>query len=126
VTLRRAADPAAALRMLRRVEPYGDGTAAQMAAGCLLLDVVERDKPVGAVAVELVPPVATIKAAAVASARVWAEHLPELEAGLRMAGVEWVGAFTKRAGLVRRMTARGYVAEAPGADGFTELRKRLH
>lgn len=126
MTLQRAADPAAALRLLRRVEPYGDGTAADMAAGCLLLDVIDGSQPVGAVAVEVQPPVATIKAAAVASARVWAEHLPELESGLRRAGVQWVGAFTRRPGLVRRMTARGYVAEAPNAQGFTELRKRLH
>lgn len=126
VSLRRAADPAAALHLLRQVEPYGDGTAEEMAAGCLLLDVLDGGEPVGAVAVELRPPVATIKAAAVASARVWVEHLPELEHGLRCAGVRYVGAFTRRAGLVRRMRAAGYVAEAPSADGFRELRKRLH
>lgn len=112
--------------MLRRVEPFADGTAEELADGCMLLDVVDGGRPVGAVAVEVLHPVATIKAAAVTSASVWAEHLPELETGLRLAGVQWVGAFTRRPGLVRRMTAQGYTAEAPRADGFTELRKRLH
>lgn len=126
VSLRRAADPAAALHLLRQVEPYGDGTAEEMAEGCILLDVLDAGRPVGAVAVELRPPVATIKAAAAASPRVWVEHLPELERGLRCAGVQWVGAFTRRAGLVRRMAAQGYMPEAPDAEGFTELRKRLH
>lgn len=112
--------------MLRQVEPYADGSAEEMAAGCWLLDVLDGGHVVGAVAVEVRPPVATIKAAAVQSASVWRRHLPELERGLGCAGVQWVGAFTRRAGLVRRMTASGYTAEAPRADGFTELRKRLH
>lgn len=126
MTLRRARDPAAALRRLAAVEPWADGTAAEIAEGCFLLDVIDTGpEPVGAVALELRPPAATIKAAAVESPAVWARHLPELERGLREAGVQWVGAFTRRPGLVRLMTRHGY-EPAPAGDGFSELRKRLH
>jgi hypothetical protein len=103
-----AREPAAAVRLLRRVEPHAvDGSMAEdMAAGCELMDVIEDGNVVGAIAVEVRGEVATIKAAVNTGANTYAALLL-LEAQLKARGVRFVGMFTKRAGLVRRLINTG-------------------
>lgn len=109
IAVQDARDPEAALRRLRGVEPYAvDGaTAEQMAAGCMLLDVVEDGREVGAVAVEVRGRTASITAA-------WSEgeytavEYRLIEAGLRAMGVRRVELVTCRLGLIRNMQREGF------------------
>lgn len=121
--LRVAQDRAAVLARLRAVEPWADGTAAELAEGCALLDVLDEGQPVGAVAIEVLGNVATVKAAACSGGQFWGA-VAELESGLRAAGVRTLATFTRRPGLVRRLVRRGYIP-TPAHAGFTELSRSL-
>lgn len=102
-------DPRAAVERLRAVEPHTtDGASvAELTAGCVLYDVLERGDVVATVAVEYHDgDRATIKAAA---GRVdFAAALVALEDRLRQRGVRTVGLFTRRAGLLRNLGRAGY------------------
>lgn len=105
-------DKAAAVAMLRAVEPHSvDGaTVDEMTAGCLLLDVVEEGQVVGAVAVEIEGQGATITAAA-SHGEASFRALGLVEGLLKRAGVSRVGMVTKRFGLVHRLGNIGYSIE---------------
>jgi len=107
--VRAAADRDAAVRRLRAVEPYAvdDSTAVDMAEGCAVLDVMEGDEIVGAVAIDIVGDTATITGAASEGVSTY-EQLRLIEAALKRMGVRRVRAFTRRAGLVRTLTREGY------------------
>lgn len=102
-------DRAAALAMLARVEAFAvDGaTVADMTAGTQVFDLVEDGRTVGAVAIELVGTVATITAA-VSDGRATMPELAAIERMCRAAGAKTLRMITKRAGLVRKMTAAGF------------------
>jgi hypothetical protein len=107
--VRPAVDRAAAVAVLRAVEPHAidDATAADMAEGCVLFDVMEHGRAVGAVAIEIAGQVATIKAAASYGHSTY-DELALIERGLRNLGIKRVAMFTRRPGLVRRLVGTGY------------------
>lgn len=109
VGLRDAADRAAAIALLRAVEPHAvDGsTAEEMAHGCYLLDMIEHGQVIGALAIDIDEDTATIRAAA-ASSNAFVPQLALIEDALRAKGVRYVGVDTRRPGLVRRLIASGY------------------
>lgn len=120
-------DPAAAIELLRAVEPHAvDGARAEeMAFGCALLDVIEEGQRVGAVAVEIEGERATITAAASRGVATWRE-LQMIEGQLKRMGIKRLGMFTKRPGLVRQLARRGYQPLRPWGTGFAlELEKEL-
>ncbi|MBP6899523.1 MAG: hypothetical protein KBC73_05510 [Burkholderiaceae bacterium] len=104
-----ARDRSAAVERLRPVERRAvDGAAAEdMAAGCLVLDVIEDGAIVGAMAVELQGDAATITAAAGSARRPWAA-LRLVERGLKQQGVRSVTLHTRRRGLLAALMPQGY------------------
>lgn len=104
-----AADRSAALRRLAAVDrrTVDGSTAADIAEGCELLDVIEAGQPVGAVAIEVDGRVATLKAAATKGAATY-EELALVERAAEQAGAVLLGMFTRRGALVRELAKRGY------------------
>lgn len=104
-----AVDRAAAVAVLRAVEPHAiDGASvAEISEGCHLFDVLEHGRIVGAAAIEICGQVATIKAAASYGHSTY-DELQLIENGLRNLGVKRVAMFTRRPGLVRRLVGQGY------------------
>lgn len=105
----RSSDGAASLTRLAAVDRRSvDGsTAAEIAEGCELLDVIEAGQIVGAVAVSIDGNVATLKAAATTGAETY-EALGALEVAAKDAGAVLLGMFTKRGALVAELVRRGY------------------
>lgn len=80
-------------------------TLAEMTAGCLLLDVLEEGRPVGALALDFVGDACTVTAAArqgVTPPDEW----PQVEAIARQWGAKRIRMLTRRPALVRRMIER--------------------
>lgn len=105
----RSSDGAASLTRLAAVDRRSvDGsTAAEIAEGCELLDVIEAGRVVGAVAVSIDGNVATLKAAATTGTETY-EALGALEVAAKDAGAVLLGMFTRRGALVPLLVARGY------------------
>lgn len=105
----RSSDGAASLTRLAAVDRRSvDGsTAAEIAEGCELLDVIEAGQVVGAVAVSIDGNVATLKAAATTGTQTY-EALGALEVAAKEAGAVLLGMFTRRGALVPLLVARGY------------------
>ncbi|KQW76588.1 hypothetical protein [Methylibium sp. Root1272] len=108
-TVVRTIDGAASLARLAAVDRRSvDGsTAAEIAEGCELLDVIEAGRVVGAVAVSIDGNVATLKAAATTGTETY-EALGALEAAAKDAGAVLLGMFTRRGALVPLLVERGY------------------
>lgn len=105
-----AADRAAAVERLRKVERYAvDGaTAEEMAEGCILLDVRdETGATVGAVAIDVVGDVATVTAA-VREGFMTPAELAQVEDAARAAGARTLKFWTSRPALVRNMARAGF------------------
>ena len=76
-----------------------------------MLEVLENGEIVGAVAVEVLGPDATITAA-VSRGQASFGALVMIEDMLKRAGVRRVAVCTRRLGLIHRMSAMGYAVEA--------------
>ena len=119
LTIAAPASAAETLRRLQAVEPYAiekGATAAQMAAGCALFDVVAESGPVGAVAVAVLEEAGErafyIAAAAADTAAGGVAALMEWAKGeADRIGADYIECSTKRRGLVRLLTRAGCTAQ---------------
>lgn len=109
LTIAATTDREAAYRRLQPVERRAvDGaTVAQMANGCLVLDVIENGRTVGAVALDINGDEATITAGANWGARTY-DALRMIERGLIERGVKRLHMHTRRRGLLAALLPKGY------------------
>ncbi len=109
LTIAATTDRPAAYRRLQPVERRAvDGaTVPDMADGCLVLDVIENGRIVGAVALDIQGTEATITAGANFGARTY-EALRMIERGLIERGVKRLHMHTRRRGLLAALLPRGY------------------
>ncbi|MCV2361654.1 hypothetical protein LNV08_22035 [Paucibacter sp. TC2R-5] len=80
---------------------------ADMTAGCLMLDILENGRAVGAVALDIVGNVATITATA-RDGELGPDELAQLETIARREGAHTLKFWTRRPALVRSMQRAGF------------------